>query len=119
MSETKEYITMPDDRGSINISEDVIAAIAASAVTEVEGVRALSAGGRELMGKKNSVRGVRVYADDASITVNVAILVKLGSAVNETAAAVQSSVISAVESMTGFKVSAVNVNVCGVVLDRE
>ena len=38
MAESKEYMTLPEENGSINIAEEVIAAIAVGAVREVEGV---------------------------------------------------------------------------------
>ena len=38
MAESKEYMTLPEENGTINISEEVIAAIAVGAVREVEGV---------------------------------------------------------------------------------
>ena len=38
MGESKEYMTLPEENGSINISEEVIAAIAVGAVRAVEGV---------------------------------------------------------------------------------
>ena len=38
MAESKEYMTLPEENGSINISEEVIAAIAVGAAREVEGV---------------------------------------------------------------------------------
>ena len=38
MADSKEYMTLPEENGSINISEEVIAAIAVGAVREVEGV---------------------------------------------------------------------------------
>ena len=37
MGESKEYMTLPEENGSINISEEVIAAIAVGAVTAAEG----------------------------------------------------------------------------------
>jgi len=38
MGESKQYMTLPEENGSINISEEVIAAIAVGAVRDVEGV---------------------------------------------------------------------------------
>ena len=38
MGESKEYMTLPEENGSINISVDVISAIAVGAVREVEGI---------------------------------------------------------------------------------
>ena len=40
MGESKEYMTLPEENGSINISEEVIAAIAVGAVRDVEELRA-------------------------------------------------------------------------------
>ena len=42
MGESKEYMTLPEENGSINISEEVIAAIAVGAVRDVEGVSGMS-----------------------------------------------------------------------------
>ncbi len=38
MADGKEYISCPDELGSIHISEDVLAVTAAAAALEVEGV---------------------------------------------------------------------------------
>ena len=51
MGESKEYMTLPEENGSINISEEVIAAIAVGAVRDVEGVSGMmtSMGGLSLI----------------------------------------------------------------------
>ena len=41
MNENREYITHPDEMGNIQISEDVLGVIAASAAQEIEGVAGL------------------------------------------------------------------------------
>ena len=38
MADSKEYMTLPEENGSINISEEVIAAIAVGAARDVDGV---------------------------------------------------------------------------------
>lgn len=123
MGENKDYITRPDDKGSINISEEVVAIIAAAAAIETEGVASLSASlGKdiaELLGKKNLSKGVRVTVEEESIKADVYITVKLGVSVNKVAAAVQESVLQAVESATGLTVSEVNIHVCGVSLEKS
>ena len=123
MGENKDYITQPDDKGSINISEEVVAIIAATAAMETEGVASLSASlGKdiaELLGKKSLSKGVRVSVEEESVKADVYITVKLGVSVNKVAAAVQESVLQAVESATGLSVSEVNVHVCGVSLERS
>ena len=56
MGENKEYITHPAENGSISISEEVLAIIAACAVMEVDGVAGMSLSPvkdiAELFGKK-------------------------------------------------------------------
>ena len=37
MAENREYLTRAEENGSISIAEDVVAAIAADAVAEIEG----------------------------------------------------------------------------------
>lgn len=123
MGENKEYITYPDEKGSINISEEVVAIIAANAAMETDGVSSLSASfGKdiaELLGKKSLSKGVRIAVDGENVRADIYIMVKLGVAVNKVAEAVQESVAQAVESSTGLTISEVNVHVCGVTLERD
>ena len=123
MGENKEYVTYPDEKGSINISEEVIAIIAANAAAEVEGVASLSASlGKdiaELLGKKNISKGVKISVEEEAVTADVFIMVKIGYAVNEVGMKVQESVISAIQDMTGFEIAAVNVHICGISFDKE
>ena len=42
MAEGKEYISCPDELGTIHISEDVLAVTAAAAALEVEGIGGLA-----------------------------------------------------------------------------
>ncbi|MGE4483541.1 MAG: Asp23/Gls24 family envelope stress response protein [Oscillospiraceae bacterium] len=123
MNDNKDYITHPDEKGTINISEEVIAAIAASAVAEIEGVASLPSNiGKDIAellgGKKNIARGVRIQSEDGEVIADVCIMVKLGYPVNEVGAAAQEKAMAAIESMTGFAVKAVNVHICGVALDK-
>jgi len=122
MGEQKEYIRNSDEKGSINISEDVVAIIAASAAMEVEGVHSLYySHGKEithLIGRKGFARGVKLLIDGDSVEIDVHIVVEMGYSVGEAGAAVQKAVISAVEGAVGAKVSAVNVHVSGVVLRK-
>jgi uncharacterized alkaline shock family protein YloU len=123
MGDNKEYITYPDERGSINISEEVVAVVAGSAVMEVEGVAGLfSAHGMdiaELLGKKSLAKGVKIRMEDKQITADIYIMASMGAAVNEVGIAVQKAVATAIESTTGLTVSAVNVHICGISLKKE
>ena len=119
MAESKQYITKIQDNGSIMISEDVIASIVSQSVQEVEGVVGLSvkpgADIADIIVKKNWGKGMRiVIAEDNSLTVDCDILISYGQSVVTVAQNVQETVSSHLESMTGVKVNAVNVNVCGI-----
>lgn len=119
MAENKQYITKVQDNGSIMISEDVVASIVAQSVQEVEGVVGLSvkpgADIADIIGKKNWGKGMRiVIAEDNSLTIDCDILICYGQSVVAVAQNVQETISSQLESMTGVKVSSVNVNVCGI-----
>jgi len=123
MSEGKEYISCPDELGCIHISEDVLAVTAAAAALEVEGVGCLAANlgsdiAELLSGRKNLGRGVRVAVAESGVSVDISILVKYGSSVQETAKAVQNAVCTAIENASGFNVETVNVHVSGVSFDH-
>lgn len=123
MGEGREYMTMPEENGSINISEEVIAAIAVGAVWDVEGVSGMmtNMGGSvtDLVNKKNaqkSVKGVRIDMTGTALVVDVYLTVEFGYAIPEVAEKAQKAVISAIEAMAGCTVSAVNVHVGGVTM---
>ena len=123
MADGKEYISCPDELGCIHISEDVLAVTAAAAALEVEGVGSLAANlGSDLVemlaGRKNLSKGVRVTVTDNSITVDISILVKYGSTIQEVARGVQDAVFAAIENTSGFTVEGVNVHVAGVSFDH-
>ena len=118
MAENREYLTRAEENGSINIAEDVVAAIAADAIGEIEGVGSMCQNMTEqiteqLTGKKG-LRGVRAEVKDGEIIVDVYLMVRYGYVIPETARKVQDSVSAAESGMTGYKVHAVNVHVGGI-----
>ena len=120
MAENKQYIVQKQENGSVMISEDVITAIVAQAVSEVEGIVGLNtkpgADIADLIGKKSWGKGMKIMiAEDDSVAIDCNLTVAYGMSVVNTAAAVQDAGRNAVESMAGVKVTAVNVNVCGIV----
>ena len=122
MSENKEYLTREEDSGSINISEEVVASIASIALAEVEGVAGLAADPVtelvEKFGRKSATKGVKLVINDEEIRIDCFIMVKYGYAIQDVAATVQESVANAVESMTGLKVTVVNVSVVGIAFNK-
>ena len=124
MGESKEYMTLPEENGSINISEEVIAAIAVGAVRDGEGVSGMmtNLGGSvtDLVNKKNAqkgAKGVKIDMTGTALVLDVYLTVKFGTPIPEVAENAQKAVISAVEAMTGCSVGAVNVHVGGVTLE--
>lgn len=119
MAEYKQYITQAEENGNVLISEDVVEVIAEHAVSEVEGAAGIYAkpGNEvaEFVGVRNWGKGLKIMiAEDNSVTIDADILICYGYSVVDVADSVQTAVASAVESMTGVKVHAVNVNVCGI-----
>ena len=116
MAEYKQYITQVQENGNVMISEDVVATIVSHAVEEVEGVDSLCAkSGTDLIGKKNWGKVIKILiGEDNTLTISCNVVVKYGFAVVDVAKAVQQSITTAVESMTGVKVAEVSVNVCGI-----
>jgi len=118
----ENYITRVEEKGSINISDDVIATMVRVAVKEVEGVAgmAVTAGPAvaDLLNKKTSSKGVKVSFGDESVVIDTMIMVKYGSNVINVAAAVQESVMNHVQAMTGIDNVVVNVHVSGIAFDK-
>lgn len=123
MSENEKYISRSDEMGSIHISTEVLAVIAAAAAAEVDGVAGMAANlgsdmAERVVGRKPVAKGVRLVMNDDQLSLDLSILVKYGYVVPEVASAVQEAVASAVENTSGLKVSCVNVAVSGVVFPR-
>lgn len=119
MAEYKQYINQEQENGSVMISEDVVSTIVEHAVSDVEGVAGIvTKPGADIADliSKNWGRGIKILiAQDNSLSIDCNVAISYGQSVVDIAQAVQAAIISAVESMTGVKVTAVNVNVCGIV----
>jgi len=110
MGESKDYMTHPEDLGCIHVSEDVLASLAGRAAAEVEGV----SGMLNLATKKSCAKGVRLSLQDEGAVLDLYVMIRYGYAIPEVAEKLQCAVTTAIESMTGFSVNAVNVHVGGV-----
>lgn len=102
----ENYITCQAEKGSINISEEVLVSMVRAAINEIDGVASLAnnAGNElaELLGIKSATRGLKVQINDGVITVDTIIMVRYGCNVVSVAKEVQDKVTAAVESMTGY-----------------
>lgn len=108
----------------IKISDDVVAVIAGIAVSEVKGVSGMFGGfaggiSEVLSGKKNMAKGIKVESNEKDTKIDVNIIVEYGVRIPDVAFEIQNRVKKSVETMTGLKVSAVNVHVQGVKTDID
>lgn len=109
MAENKHYITQIQENGNVMISDQVLVNIISHAVSDVEDVT--------LSGKpgKNWGKGIRIDIDeDDRVAVKVYITVSYNHSVTDAAAAVQDSIRTALESMTGVDVTSIDVDVVGI-----
>lgn len=109
---------------NLNISEDVIGIIAGLAASEVEGIAGMTLGfvdgiNQILGSNKKYSKGVKIELDGKKVTVDLYVNVTYGVKIPDVAWAAQNAVKSAVETMTGLEVSAVNINVQGITFDKK
>jgi len=111
--------------GKIDISADVISAIAGQAALECSGLAGLTSNtfAQKFLGlfsKNNSSQGVEIFAiGDGSIKINIHIAVNYGVKVSEVAKDVMERVKRIVEQTTGIFVEKVNVFIQGVNAEDE
>ncbi|MBR1659711.1 MAG: Asp23/Gls24 family envelope stress response protein [Oscillospiraceae bacterium] len=117
----ENYITVPGEKGSVYIAEDVIAVIVGTAISEVEGVAGLThaegPGFGEILGFKSLSRGVHVGTEGNKIIIDAAIYVHGGASIASIGEHAQKAAAGAVESMTGMD-SVVNIHIAGVSFDK-
>lgn len=71
----------------------------------------------ELMGKvgmKKQTKGVKIDILDSTVSVDLAVTLEYGFNIPTTCNKVQEKVKNAIETMTGFKVSDVNIRIVGI-----
>lgn len=118
----ENYISCYEKNGSINISEEVVASIVKTAVTELEGVGGLSntSGAElvELIGIKSLGKGVKIRFVDGKVIVDAIINVTYGCNIVDIARNVQDKIFNVVQTATGINDIEVNVHVSGVAFDK-
>ena len=104
--------------GEVKIANEVVAAIAALAATEIKGVASLSGGMTHAQiarhNSKNLSKGVSISVKDKQVTVELSLNIEAGSSVPEVTANVRERVKAAVENMTGLEVADVKITVAGI-----
>ena len=109
--------------GEVHISDEVVAIIAGLAATEIEGVQSMAGNiTNELvskLGMKNLSKGVKVTISDDSVEVSLALSIKYGCGIPAVSNKVQDKVKSAIETMTGLTVTAVNIKIVSLNIEAE
>ena len=120
---SREYITKKKELGEVRIASDVVAAIAALAATEIDGVYSMAGNNtNELIGKlgmKNLSKGVKILMEGGIVRVDMMVVVNYGYSIPEVSEQVQERVSQQIENMTGLSVSEVNVRIAGVKLEEN
>lgn len=96
--------------GQLKISDDVIAMIAALAISDQEGIYTPE----KNQNKKKRSRGITVTMDDGAAVCNIDLVVCYGTKLTEVGPQIQDKVKDAVENMTGLTVKEVNLNIVGI-----
>jgi len=125
MSEEKKAgseVSKVDSEGGRTIfADDVVATIAALAVSDVEGVSAMSGGMvegiSEILGKKNLTKGVKVEVGTEEAAVDVSVSIRYGFKIRDVCEKIQVAAKNAIETMTGLRVVEVNVFVQSVTFE--
>lgn len=118
-----ENMNYEENIGVVKISDEVVSVIANIAAEEINGVSDLqSLTGNNisqlLKGKKVSGKNVKVTLNEDYAIIDLNLAVEYGVKIPEIVSAVQENVKKTVETMTGLKVSSVNVNVQSIYIPK-
>jgi uncharacterized alkaline shock family protein YloU len=113
-------VVMTEDTslGKIDVSSNVIAAIASAAVLECYGVVGMASKHRierwaEWLSRRRSQRGVEVTMSEGRITVDLYVIVEYGTRISEVAYGVMNRVKFSLEQALGVPIAEVNVHIQG------
>lgn len=110
------------EEGSVSYKRNVVLSIVKLAAQEISGIASLDPVGLKFSKRvfnKHYNHGVLIeFGEDEDVYVDVFVNVLFGYSVKDVAFRVQENIKSSIESMTDFKVAAINVNVTGVVFSN-
>jgi len=107
------------DYGTIRVTEDVVAFIAARIVEQCSGIIGMASkkatdGLIELLNRENVTKGVKVTTVDNSVVVGLFVIVEYGVSIHTIAQTAIDRVKTAIETFTGLTVSSVNITIEGI-----
>ena len=125
MADKKNVYTISegDGLGTIQISDEVFAVVAALAATEVDGVASirdgLSGSNITKSGMKALSKSVKIEVSNKKIIVHIVLNIKYGYSIPEVTKSVQEKVKDTLENMFGLTVESVHVSIADVILDSD
>ncbi len=114
-----------NELGNVNISQEVVATIAESVVSEIEGVHSLVGGTSKneivkfFQNVSSGGKGIEVEVGETECTLDLYIVAKMGYKLPALAGEIQTKVVKAITEMTGLKVQEVNVYIQKIVKEDK
>jgi len=106
---------MSENLGKVKIADEVLVNIASTAVLEAEGVAGMSNQMDFTDILRGKSKGISLNVTEEEVQISISIVVKSGVKIQDVALDVQQRVKGAIETMTGFIVGEVNIQVVGLV----
>ena len=112
----KKVVVLQDDnnKGQVQIADDVVAMIASLAAAEVEGIVSTASNLMNKVNVKKITKGVKVDVSNNEVKILLAVTVQYGHNIPTVCAKLQDKVKTAVENMTGLNCSDVSIRIVGV-----
>ena len=114
-----------NELGNVSISQEVVATIAESVISEIDGVASLVGGNAKneivkfFQNVSSGGEGIEVEDGETECTIDLYIVAKLGHQLPALAGEIQNKVVKAITEITGLKVQEVNVFIQKVVKEEK
>ena len=114
-----------NELGNVSISQEVVATIAESVISEIDGVASLVGGNAKneivkfFQNVSSGGKGIEVEVGETECTLDLYIVAKMGYKLPALAGEIQTKVVKAITEMTGLKVQEVNVYIQKIVKDEK
>ena len=114
-----------NELGNVSISQEVVATIAESVISEIDGVASLVGGNAKneivkfFQNVSSGGKGIEVEVGETECTIDLYIVAKLGHQLPALAGEIQNKVVKAITEITGLKVQEVNVFIQKVVKEDK
>ena len=114
-----------NELGNVSISQEVVATMAESVISEIDGVASLVGGNAKneivkfIQNVSSGGKGIEVEVGETECTIDLYIVAKLGHQLPALAGEIQNKVVKAITEITGLKVQEVNVFIQKVVKEEK